>query len=123
MQAAEYFHENTNLRREMEGLLSSWDLGLTGIEIREVPVSKTPADNESSEATESKPRYVPFGVHELADGSTHTLPMFEESNGTRAAFNNLSMFFRVFVEVCGRFEAIEHIKSHLLKHFPVAHSR
>lgn len=107
-QAAEYFHENEDVRRQMESLLSSWDLGLTGIEIKEINTSRPPSEKETAEARAEK-RYLPFGQHRLADGSTYTLPMFEESNGTRAAFNTLSMFLDVLSS--GGVAAIDELES------------
>jgi len=95
MGAAEYFHENSKLRLQMETLLSSWDMGLAGIDIRRVSVGKIPSAKERTEETAEDVQYVPYGIHKLADGSTHALPMHEESNGTRAAFNNLWLFLEV----------------------------
>ena len=92
--ATEYFFEEDDRRSQMEKLLSAWDLGLTGVEIREIPVTKS-SETKAANSSDSKPIYLPFGIHRLADGSTHALPMYEESNGTRAAFINLWMFLNV----------------------------
>jgi hypothetical protein len=93
--AAEYFHENSELRTQMETLLRSWDMGLAGIDIRKIPVTKASSAETPTEEPAENAQYIPYGVHKLADGSTHMLPMYEESNGTRAAFNNLWMVLEV----------------------------
>jgi hypothetical protein len=95
--AAKYFFEDAARRAEMENLLRSWDLGLSGIEIREYPFA-IPPGVVVPEDIKLPSQLIPFGVHELSDGSRHELPMTEESNGTQTAFVTLSMLLKVLAE-------------------------
>ncbi|BDU22498.1 hypothetical protein DYGSA30_39550 [Dyella sp. GSA-30] len=108
------FHHNPDLRTQMEQLLRSWDLGLSGVDIRELPATNSPQEAESTQGNEAKPRYIAYGIHKLKDGSTHELPMFEESNGTRAAFVNLWMLLDVLS--AGGIAVIDELESDMHPH-------
>ncbi|MGH2507254.1 MAG: AAA family ATPase [Ktedonobacteraceae bacterium] len=86
--ASKFFYEDNTLRAQMEGLLRSWDLGLSGLEIRKVDLP-LPDNLKVSGGASSASTFNPFGVHELKDGTRHELPMADESEGTRAAFVKL----------------------------------
>lgn len=111
--AAEFFHKDGLLRKQMEELLSSWDLGLSGIEIREIAPQPS-ANAQSAEARNAESQYIPYGIHKLANGARYELPMFEESNGTRTAFNNLWMFLSVLAS--GGVAVIDELESDMHPH-------
>lgn len=79
--AARHFSENAPQRSHMERLLSSWDLGLSGVELLEVPVNNAQEPNQKV--------WMPYGKH-LTNNKAHTLPFVYESSGTQAAFVLLS---------------------------------
>jgi len=79
--AARHFSENTPQRVHMERLLSNWDLGLSGVDLLEVPVNNPQEPNQKV--------WMPFGKHRIAD-KAYTLPFVYESSGTQAAFVQLS---------------------------------
>ena len=79
--AARHFSENTPQRVHMERLLSSWDLGLSGVDLLEVPVNNPQEPNQKV--------WMPFGKHRI-DDKAYTLPFVYESSGTQAAFVQLS---------------------------------
>ncbi len=79
--AARHFSENTPQRVHMERLLSSWDLGLSGVDLLEVPFNNPQEPNQKV--------WMPFGKH-LIDNKAYTLPFVYESSGTQAAFVQLS---------------------------------
>lgn len=86
--AAHFFYENSALRNQMEKLLRAWDLGLSGVLIREVEF--TPPQNfKLPEGNKPAAQFIPYGIHELADGTRHEIPLLEESNGTQTAFVTL----------------------------------
>lgn len=86
--AAKFFHDDSALRSQMERLLRSWDLGLTGVVIREHQFPQPPGFKLPEGAVMAS-QLITYGVHELKDGRRHELPMEEESNGTRTAFVTL----------------------------------
>lgn len=79
--AARHFSENTPQRVRMERLLSNWDLGLSGVDLLEVPVNNPQEPNQKI--------WMPFGKH-LSNNKAYTLPFVYESSGTQAAFVQLS---------------------------------
>jgi hypothetical protein len=85
--AAELFAGNSALRDQMEVLLKSWDLGLSGVSLHEI----TRPMSDGATAKE----WVPFGVHTVRDGSTRGLHFAYESSGTQAAFVLLSRLLTV----------------------------
>lgn len=84
LEAAKGFHANAAQRAEMERLLCGWDLGLSGVEIREAEVTPNPLAPDQKEKV-----WVPFGRH-TSRGGEYTLQLFMESNGTKSAFSLLS---------------------------------
>lgn len=79
--AAKLFSENVPQRVHMERLLSSWDLGLSGVELQEVPVNNPQEPDQKI--------WMPFGKH-LTNNKAYTLPFVYESSGTQAAFVQLA---------------------------------
>lgn len=75
--AANHFSGHSMQREKMEKLLSAWDLGLSGIELREVSVN-------DPQGTEQKV-WVPFGRHRNKTDEFQ-LPFALESSGTQGAF-------------------------------------
>ena len=80
--AARHFSADTSQRTQLVELLSSWDLGLSDIQIRAVETTNTSGQTEK--------RWLPFGVHHAADGKSFVLPFPMESSGTQGAFILLS---------------------------------
>ncbi len=80
-QAAEHFSSNAEQRTRMEYLLSNWDLGLSGIELREQPIH----DPQQPE----RKLWLPFGKHRTGE-QDFSLPFSLESSGTQGAFVLLS---------------------------------
>lgn len=80
--AAEHFALNEAQHAQMVDLLTSWDLGLSGVQLRQL----------KSELPGEDPRTVwfPFGVHTDRAGQPRELPFFDESSGTQSAFVLLS---------------------------------
>jgi uncharacterized protein len=109
--ATRFFMEKEDLRTGMESLLSSWDLGLSGIEIREHPMELPPG----SIPGDVKPpvRLIPYGIHEV-NGERYELPMSEESNGTRTAFINLGRFLSILST--GGIAVIDELESDMHPH-------
>ncbi len=79
--AAQHFSLNAAQRTHMERLLSSWDFGLSGVELREIPANNPQQPDQKI--------WTPFGKH-IADKTIFTLPFVLESSGTQAAFVLLS---------------------------------
>lgn len=79
--AAQYFSTQPDHYAKMSALLAAWDLGLSDVEIREIPAA-TP-----EEPTKTV-RY-PFGRHKGARSEV-LLPFALESSGTQSAFVLLS---------------------------------
>jgi hypothetical protein len=80
--AAQHFSLNALQRAHMERLLSGWDFGLSGVELREIPANNPRQPDQKI--------WTPFGKH-IADKTTFTLPFVLESSGTQAAFVLLSL--------------------------------
>ncbi len=79
--AAEHFSASPTQNLHMNRLLSAWDLGLVGVEFKEIlsPTEDNPA----------KKVLVPFGRH-MTKAAEKILPFTLESNGTQSAFVLLS---------------------------------
>jgi hypothetical protein len=92
--AARFFVHNNEIRIAMEHLLRSWDLGLSGIEIREHEM-ETPPNFKLPDGAKMPRQLTPFGIHDGRDGKKYELPMSEESNGTRTAFITLWRFLSI----------------------------
>jgi hypothetical protein len=75
--AAKHFAANEAQRQQLVRLLSAWDLGLSDVQLRE-------PDSVLPDGTKEK-RWLPFGVHRLANGASFELPFPMESSGTQGA--------------------------------------
>lgn len=76
--AARYFAVESTARDQMVALLKGWDLGLSGVELRELT---QPRDGQDSERF-----WLPFGQHTDREGKARTLSFLQESSGTQSAF-------------------------------------
>lgn len=76
--AASRFHHSPELKDRMSEAMSRFDLGLNGVEIREVA--------GRDESGKEEKLYLPFGLHQSEEGDQFELPFFEESSGTQSAF-------------------------------------
>lgn len=85
--AANYFSNKVDQRNQMEKLLSSWDLGLSGIELIE---------KEEVRGLEKKV-WVPYGKHK-SHKKEYQLSFQNESSGTRSAFVLLATLLRTLSE-------------------------
>ena len=75
--AARHFSAHAEQRERMDRLLASWDLGLSGVDLQEVPANDPQEPN--------KKVWRAFGKH-LSHGSEFLLPFYLESSGTQGAF-------------------------------------
>ena len=85
--AAERFATRPKQSEQMSSLLSAWDLGLVGVELKEI-----------ASATQQNPTrtvWVPFGKHRGRDAADVSLPFAVESSGTQGAFVLLSHLLQV----------------------------
>lgn len=103
LDAAQYFQANPEQKEQMNRLLSDWDLGLTGVELREIEV------NDPQEPTRKV--WVPFGKHRN-HGAEYQLQFALESSGTQGAFVLLSQLLEALaiggVAVIDEFESDLH---------------
>lgn len=83
--AAKYFSISKNQFQQMAQLLSSWDLGLSGIELLE---------KETNFPSGSQKIWLPLGLHK-SNKKEYKLLFSDESNGTRTAFCLLSLLLPV----------------------------
>lgn len=79
--AARHFSINLPQREQMERLLTSWDLGLSGVELQEISVNNPQEPGRKV--------WVPFGKHRSREVE-FSLPFSLESSGTQGAFVLLS---------------------------------
>lgn len=79
--AAQHFSAHPEQRKRMTQLLSAWDLGLSGVELVEVPVNNPQEPN--------KKIWVPIGIHKNKT-TEFSLSFSLESSGTQGAFVLLS---------------------------------
>lgn len=86
LNAANYFSKKTDHYKQMEKLLSAWDLGLSGVEL----VEKKNLDGTGQ-------TWIPYGKHK-SHKKEYQLPFQNESSGTRAAFILLAMLMQVLSE-------------------------
>ncbi len=106
LEAARGFQSSAPLRAEMERLLCSWDLGLSGVDVREGELTTNPL-----EPNQKQKIWIPFGHHK-SHGQEYVLPLLLESNGTKSAFSLLSFLLpalsRGAVAVVDEFESDLH---------------
>lgn len=79
--AAEHFARSKEQQPLMDQLLTGWDLGLSGVDLQQIP-APTPADP-------NRKVWMPFGRH-CHGAKEFTLPFLVESSGTQSAFVLLS---------------------------------
>jgi hypothetical protein len=82
LEAAEVFRRDDSLQKQMASLLREWDLGLSGVVLRELEF------RESGKA-EAVKRHVPFGAHSDGEHVAERI-LDSESSGTQGAFVLLS---------------------------------
>lgn len=82
--ATHHFSANDVQCRQMESLLTRWDLGLSGVVFKDVPVSDLQMSGQSV--------LLPFGKH-VSHQKEFTLPFTLESSGTQGAYVLLSRLF------------------------------
>ena len=75
--AAQHFSTNPDHYKRMDQLLSAWDLGLSGVELQEVPVNNPQEPGQKI--------WMPFGKHRNRE-TEYSLPFAFESSGTQGAF-------------------------------------
>lgn len=105
MQAAEHFSAYPEQHTTMNGLLSKWDLGLSGVWLQDVQVSPI-------EAPELK-TWIAFGEH-TSGNTKFRLPFNMESSGTQGAFVLLSRFLPILEE--GGLAVIDEFENDLHPH-------
>lgn len=84
-QAAKYFAEHKNQYEKMQKLLSSWDLGLSGIELIETEMN---FENGAQKI------WLPYGKHR-SNKKEYKLLFSDESSGTKAAFVLLAQLLQI----------------------------
>ncbi len=82
--AAQHFSAHPDQQKQMDQLLSAWDLGLSGIELKEHEIVTNPADPNQKLKV-----WRPFGRHKHHQTEV-LLPFALESSGTQGAFVLLS---------------------------------
>ncbi|AMK77807.1 MULTISPECIES: AAA family ATPase [Methylomonas] len=81
MLAAEHFSAYPEQHSLMNSLLSTWDLGLSGVKLQEIQLNPVEAPEQKS--------WIALGEH-VSGNTTFRLPFNMESNGTQGAFVLLS---------------------------------
>ncbi len=104
-EAIDYFGDNDHHRIDMSRLLSSWDLGLSGVELKEV-IQDNPQGAHLKQ-------WHPFGIH-LVRGKRHELDFIHESSGTRGAFALLALLLPALEE--GGIAVIDEFENDLHPH-------
>lgn len=104
--AAGHFSANPAQREQMERLLQAWDLGLSGVELRELRQQQ--ADGEVARF------WFPFGRHQGRAGQTLWLSFLQESSGTQSAFVLLSWLLPVLAT--GGLAVIDELETDLHPH-------
>lgn len=79
--AARHFSDHPDQRARMDQLLAAWDLGLSGVELHEIPINNPQEPSQKI--------WMPFGRHRSRD-TEFRLPFALESSGTQGAFVLLS---------------------------------
>jgi hypothetical protein len=112
LQASKSFYENPPLREQMERLLCGWDLGLSGLSIRESEVAQNLLNPDVKQKV-----WMPYG-HHASHGQDFELPFFLESNGTKSAFSLLSFLLPTLSK--GGLAVIDEFESDLHPHMLAA---
>ena len=87
LRAARYFSNYPSQLTQLVKLLSSWDLGLSDIQIRAFETTNPSGQTEKI--------WLPYGVHRAAEGKFFELSFPKESSGTQGAFVLLSRLLPV----------------------------
>lgn len=103
--AAGLFYQQDQIKEQMSRLLSQWDLGLSGVTIKEHKVTDADGNKETI--------YLPFGVHYI-DGKDYELILLEESGGTKSAFVLLGKILPILQN--GGLAVIDELESDLHPH-------
>lgn len=104
--AADYFAKPGVLRDQMTDLLRNWDLGLNGMDFRQVDIA-------SADGSTPQKRWYPIGLHSSGD-TAFELPFAFESGGTQTAFVMLSRVLPVLAE--GGVAVIDELEADLHPH-------
>lgn len=107
--AAVLFHQQKEIKDQMSRLLSQWDLGLSGVTIKEHKVTDADGKKETI--------YLPFGRHRIA-GKDYELILWEESGGTKSAFVLLGKVLPILK--VGGLAVIDELESDLHPHMLAA---
>jgi hypothetical protein len=75
--AAKYFAKEGALHRQLVRLLSSWDLGLADLQLREYETIQPDGKKDKV--------WLPIGIHGASNGTSFELPFVLESSGTQGA--------------------------------------
>lgn len=103
--AAGLFYQQDQIKEQMSRLLSQWDLGLSGVTIKEHKVTDADGNKETI--------YLPFGVHYI-NGKDYELILWEESGGTKSAFVLLGKILPILQN--GGLAVIDELESDLHPH-------
>ena len=106
MKAATFFAKDETQRRSLIRLLSSWDLGLSDLQIREISAPTVDGKEEKL--------LVPYGIHRSAGDGVFALPFGLESSGTQGAFVLLSRLLPALAT--GRLAVIDEFENDLHPH-------
>lgn len=120
MRFAETLHQSPEFMQQMSKAMSRFDLGLQGVEIRQL-MARDEKGLESSV-------YMPFGLHKTDDNRSFELPFLEESSGTQSAFVILEPILKALKN--GGIAVIDeldndlhpHLVPHLLEWFEYEHT-
>lgn len=103
--AAQHFSANADQYKRMQQLLSAWDLGLSGVDLQEIPINNPQEPGQKI--------WMPFGKHKSHD-KEFRLPFAFESTGTQGAFVLLSRLLQT-LEI-GGFAVIDEFENDLHPH-------
>lgn len=106
VKAATFFAKDETQRRSLIRLLSSWDLGLSDLQIREISAPTVDGKEEKL--------LVPYGIHRSAGDGVFALPFGLESSGTQGAFVLLSRLLPVLAS--GGLAVIDEFENDLHPH-------
>lgn len=104
--AAAFFAQDSAASDQMVALLTAWDLGLSGVQLREL----------SSQRPEQEVMkfWFPFGLHADRTGTPHELSFVDESSGTQSAFVLLARLLPVLTQ--GGLAVIDEFENDLHPH-------
>lgn len=89
LKSSEFYYKNPSYKSSMEEIMSKCDLGLVGLHIGKVTVTKPDSSSEEQVV------YAPYGRHTGLDGKEYRLPMHRESSGTQQIYVLLSTLLPV----------------------------